>query len=74
MDTILTKTSLGLNSAQIAWVVKDPANADKITRPCKDYLEALHPYSAGGAYSNFMMDEGEGRVSGLLMGVIMNGL
>jgi len=22
----------------------------------------LHPYSAGGAYANFMMDEGEKRV------------
>jgi FAD/FMN-containing dehydrogenase len=24
--------------------------------------EAVHPYSAGGAYVNFMMDEGEERV------------
>ena len=27
-----------------------------------DYLEALHPFSAGGAYVNMMMDEGEERV------------
>ena len=27
-----------------------------------DYYEALHPYSAGGAYVNMMMDEGEERV------------
>ncbi len=41
----------------------DPKNADKITKWCKDYWEALHPYSAGGAYSNFMMDdEGQDRV------------
>lgn len=40
----------------------DPANADKITSWCKDYWEALHPYSSGGAYSNFMMDEGQERV------------
>ena len=26
------------------------------------YWEALHPYSAGGAYVNFMMDEGQERV------------
>jgi hypothetical protein len=26
------------------------------------YWEALHPYSAGGAYVNFMMDEGDARV------------
>ena len=46
----------------IVGVDPDPANADKLTKWCKDYWEALHPYSAGGAYSNFMMDEGEGRV------------
>jgi FAD/FMN-containing dehydrogenase len=26
------------------------------------YWEALHPHSAGGAYVNFMMDEGQERV------------
>ena len=26
------------------------------------YWEAQHPYSAGGAYVNFMMDEGQERV------------
>jgi len=40
----------------------DPKNADKITKWCKEYYEALHPYSSGGAYSNFMMDEGQERV------------
>ena len=40
----------------------DPKNADKITNWCKSYYNALHPYSAGGAYSNFMMDEGQDRV------------
>jgi hypothetical protein len=40
----------------------DPANKDKITKWAKDYWKALHPYSAGGAYVNFMMDEGEDRV------------
>ncbi|MGB5463805.1 MAG: FAD-binding oxidoreductase [Aureibaculum sp.] len=46
----------------IVGVDPDPSNANKITRWCKDYWEALHPYSAGGAYSNFMMDEGQERV------------
>lgn len=46
----------------IVGVDPSPANTDKITKWCKDYWEALHPYSAGGAYSNFMMDEGEDRV------------
>lgn len=40
----------------------DPKNAAKITDWCKSYYDALHPYSAGGAYSNFMMDEGQERV------------
>lgn len=40
----------------------DPKNADKITKWSKDYQEALHPYSAGGAYSNFMMEEGQDRI------------
>jgi FAD/FMN-containing dehydrogenase len=45
-----------------AGVDKDPANAEKISRWCVDYFEALHPYSAGGAYVNMMMDEGQERV------------
>jgi FAD/FMN-containing dehydrogenase len=28
----------------------------------REYWTALHPYSAGGAYVNFMMDEGLDRV------------
>ena len=46
----------------IVGVDPDPANANKITKWCKEYWEALHPYSSGGAYSNFMMDEGQERV------------
>ena len=46
----------------IVGVDPDPANADKITTWCKEYWEALHPFSAGGAYVNFMMDEGQERV------------
>lgn len=40
----------------------DPKNADKITKWSKEYQKALHPYSAGGAYSNFMMEEGQDRI------------
>jgi FAD/FMN-containing dehydrogenase len=40
----------------------DPANKEKITKWTKDYWEALHPFSAGGAYVNFLMDEGDDRV------------
>jgi hypothetical protein len=46
----------------IVGVDPDPANAEKITTWCKEYWDALHPYSAGGAYVNFMMDEGQERV------------
>jgi hypothetical protein len=45
-----------------AGVDPDPANAGVISRWSIDYHEALHPYSAGGAYVNMMMDEGEQRV------------
>jgi FAD/FMN-containing dehydrogenase len=41
----------------------DPANNEKIISWTKGYYDALHPYSAGGAYVNFLMgDEGEDRV------------
>jgi FAD/FMN-containing dehydrogenase len=45
-----------------AGVDPDPANAAAIRDWCIDYFEALHPYSAGGAYVNMMMDEGQERV------------
>ncbi len=38
------------------------ANNDKIINWAKDYWNALHPYSMGGAYVNFLMDEGDERV------------
>jgi len=50
-------------SQVIVGVDPDPANKDKITQWAKEYWEeAVHPFSAGGAYVNFMMDEGEERV------------
>jgi FAD binding domain-containing protein/berberine-like enzyme len=45
-----------------AGVDPDPANVDVIRRWSIDYFEELHPYSAGGAYVNMMMDEGQERV------------
>jgi FAD binding domain/Berberine and berberine like len=45
-----------------AGVDHDPANAESIRSWCVDYFEALHPHSAGGAYVNMMMDEGQDRV------------
>jgi FAD/FMN-containing dehydrogenase len=45
-----------------AGVDPDPANAGAIRDWSVDYFEALHPHSAGGAYVNMMMDEGQERV------------
>ncbi len=45
-----------------AGVDHDPANAEQIRNWCVEYFEALHPYAAGGAYVNMMMDEGQERV------------
>ena len=40
----------------------DPANNERMIAWTKAYWEELHPYSAGGAYVNMMMDEGQDRV------------
>ena len=60
------KTAWAYRDAKYAGVIvgvdPDPANAEKITEWCKDYWEALHPYSAGGAYLNFIQDEGQDRI------------
>jgi len=49
-------------SGVIVGVDPEPDNRDRITRWTKEYYDAVHPYSAGGAYVNFMMDEGEDRI------------
>jgi FAD/FMN-containing dehydrogenase len=46
----------------IVGIDPDPGNKDIITTWAKEYWEALHPFSAGGAYVNFMMEEGDERV------------
>jgi FAD binding domain-containing protein/berberine-like enzyme len=48
--------------AVFAGVDPDPANVPAIRKWSIDYMEALHPYSSGGAYVNMMMDEGQERV------------
>ena len=48
-----------LLSEVIVGVDPDPANRTKITDWARQYWEALHPYSAGGAYVNFLMEEGQ---------------
>ena len=46
----------------IVGVDPDPANNDRLINWARDYWEAVHPYSAGGAYINFIMEEGEDRI------------
>jgi FAD/FMN-containing dehydrogenase len=49
-------------SEVIVGVDADPANAGKIKDWARSYYNDLHPFGAGGAYMNFMMDEGEDRI------------
>ncbi len=47
----------------IVGVDPDPANKDLIVNWARQYWEDVHPFSAGGAYVNFMMEEeGQERV------------
>lgn len=47
----------------IVGVDPDPAKKDLIVNWAREYWEDVHPYSAGGAYVNFMMEEeGQERV------------
>lgn len=59
-------TAFSYREAQWAEVIfgvdPDPANAGAIRDWCVGYWDATHPHSAGGAYVNFMMDEGQERV------------
>jgi FAD/FMN-containing dehydrogenase len=55
-------------SGVIGGIDPDPANAETIKQWCLGYWEALHPYSMGGAYVNFMMDEGQERVQATYRG------
>jgi FAD/FMN-containing dehydrogenase len=46
----------------IVGIDPDASNKEKISSWAKEYWEELHPFSAGGAYINFMMEEGQDRV------------
>ncbi len=46
----------------IAGIDPDPANKDIIVNWARNYWNDMHPLSAGGAYINFMMEEGEDRI------------
>lgn len=46
----------------IAGIDAGPANMPEITDWVRTYWSELHPLSAGGAYINFLMDEGQDRI------------
>jgi FAD/FMN-containing dehydrogenase len=52
----------------IVGVDPDPANAALISDWAQRYWAELHPTTAGGAYVNFMMDEGHDRVRASYLG------
>jgi hypothetical protein len=55
-------------SEVIVGVDPDPANSAKITDWARKYFDDLHPFGAGGAYLNFMMEEGEDRIRATYQG------
>jgi FAD/FMN-containing dehydrogenase len=46
----------------IAGIDPDPDKADAITTWARNYWAAIHPHTSGGAYINFMMEEGQDRI------------
>jgi FAD/FMN-containing dehydrogenase len=61
------ETAWSYRDAHFAQVIfalyPDAADTPKNTEWVREYWSALHPYSAGGAYVNFLMDEGEERIA-----------
>ncbi|MDT8449369.1 MAG: FAD-binding oxidoreductase [Wenzhouxiangellaceae bacterium] len=49
-------------SMVIAGIDPNPANAGRITEWARHYWQAVHEYNPGGAYVNFMMEEGDERI------------
>ena len=45
----------------IVGVDPNPDNKEIIIEWAREYWEAIHPHSAGGAYTNMMMEEGRDR-------------
>ncbi|MCB9292871.1 MAG: FAD-binding oxidoreductase [Lewinellaceae bacterium] len=60
------ETAFGFRDAKWSMVIcgigKDSSEKEAVSRWAKDYWAALHPHSAGAAYVNFMMEEGQERV------------
>lgn len=46
----------------IVGVSADPADRARIIAWAREYWEAVHPFAAGGAYINFIMEEGQAQI------------
>jgi FAD/FMN-containing dehydrogenase len=49
-------------SMVIAGIDPSPAKAGALKAWAREYWQAVHPYNLGGAYVNFMMEEGDERI------------
>jgi hypothetical protein len=60
------ETAFSYRDAEFVHVISatypNPVDTPKYRTWVREYWSALHPYSAEGAYVNFMMDEGEERI------------
>jgi len=65
-DVASDETAWAYREADFAQVIvgvdPDSANTARMTDWAKDYWTDLHPHSAGGAYVNMMMNEGQDRI------------
>jgi FAD/FMN-containing dehydrogenase len=61
-DTAVSYREAGFTHV-IAALYPDPADTPKNKTWVQNYWSELHPHSVGGAYVNFMMEEGEDRVA-----------
>jgi FAD/FMN-containing dehydrogenase len=65
-DVAVEDTAFAYRNATYSQVIiavdPDPAGAQAVKDWAIGYWEAVHPYSAGGAYVNFMMEESQTRV------------
>lgn len=61
-----TDTAFSFRDAEFAEVIvgvdPDPANNERMIAWAREYWQALHPHSAGGAYVNMIMDEGHEQI------------
>jgi len=65
-DVGKNETAFSFREANFAEVIvgvdPDPASNERMIEWARNYWLALHPYSAGGAYINMIMDEGQDQV------------